>query len=170
MKEIFTIVPANLYRTTKDVDFHFIPIVPNMKSIDRVKHGINAISPGSVGDVKNPWYMHPHQMDNLIVFYGTRYVELYTKERGLVQLEVTPEKIMQNGKVLYEGPALLFWDTYVFHRINSGSEGSMSVNFAQRTNDFDIKNNFNIYDLNLETGEYSVIREGHIDQKDIFPE
>ena len=54
----------------------------------------------------------------------------------------------------------------IFHRIISGSEGSISINFATRTSKFDLADNFNIYDLNTNTGEYKVIRNGALDQPD----
>lgn len=38
------------------------------------------------------------------------------------------------------------------------------MNFARHFDGFDISTNFNIYDLNTGTGEYSVIRLGASDQ------
>ena len=55
----------------------------------------------------------------------------------------------------------------IFHRIISGEEGSISINFATRTSEFDLNNNFNIFNLNTKTGEYEVIKEGKDDQPDI---
>ena len=55
----------------------------------------------------------------------------------------------------------------IFHRIISGIEGSISVNFATRTDKFDIKDNFNIYKLCTDTGKYEIIKEGHEDQPDL---
>lgn len=168
MQDIFKIIPAKEFRNTDKVQFHFLPVLENLKGIDLVRHQPNATSPGAVGDVKHPWYMHPGQTDNLIVFHGKRIVELYSKEHGKMEtLEVTPETITHNGKVLYEGPAILSWPTHVFHRVNSGEEGSYSLNFAVRDENFDIDTEFNIYDLNTETGKYKVLREGFKDQKDI---
>ena len=166
MTEIFKIIPAKEFRSTEDVEFHFLPILENLKGLDLVKHQSNAISPGQIKDVERPWYMHPHQTDNLIVFQGLRHVELFRKgDSQITTLQVTPDKITQNGKILYEGPAILSWPTYTFHRIKSGEDGSYSLNFAVRAEEFDIRTNFNIYDLNIENGEYEVIREGHKDQK-----
>lgn len=134
--------------------------------MDLVKHGSNAISPGSLGDTQRPWYMHPNQIDNLIVFNGVRYVELYRVDQGkVIKLEVTPEKIIKDGEVLYEGPAMLSWPTDTFHRISSGKDGSYSLNFAVREEKFDIKTNFNIYKLDTSSGIFEVIREGFKDQK-----
>ncbi|MDY0143097.1 MAG: hypothetical protein RBR97_14505 [Bacteroidales bacterium] len=47
----------------------------------------------------------------------------------------------------------------------SGEEGSASINLATHHDMFDIKTNFNIYDLNTETREYKLLREGFKDQK-----
>jgi len=70
-------------------------------------------------------------------------------------------------KYYFDGPAMIVWPSGIFHRIISGVEGSISVNFSTRTKDFDIKNNFNIYQLCTTTGEYSIIKEGHEDQPDL---
>jgi hypothetical protein len=161
--EIYKIIPAKMLRETKNVQFHSLPILDELKGLDRVAHGSGAFSPGSIEGVERPWYMHPYQADNLIVFCGTRVVELY-KDGEMVRLEVTPEKIVKDGETLFEGPALLCWGVNTFHRIQSGIDGSMSLNFAQRYEGFDIKNNFNIYDLDTDSGEYKVIREGWKDQ------
>jgi hypothetical protein len=59
---------------------------------------------------------------------------------------------------------MLSWPTHVFHRVLSGPEGSAAVNLAYHHEGFDIRNNFSIYDLNTDTGDYSVIRAGHLDQ------
>jgi hypothetical protein len=166
MVEIYKIIPAKEFRNTESVQFHSLPLLENLKGLDLVRHQANAISPGSVGDTEKPWYMHPHQIDNLIVFQGVRYVDLYRVDQGeVVRLEVTPEKIIKNGEVLYEGPAMLSWPTDTFHRITSGTEGSYSLNFAVREEGFDIKTNFNIFKLDSDSGQYEVVREGFKDQK-----
>ena len=54
----------------------------------------------------------------------------------------------------------------IFHRIISGDEG-ININFATRTDKFDISDNFNIYDLNTRTGEYKVLKKGAEDQPDL---
>ena len=43
-------------------------------------------------------------------------------------------------------------------------EGSASVNLATHYDGFDIETNFSIYDLDVETGAYHVIRRGSRDQ------
>ena len=43
---------------------------------------------------------------------------------------------------------------------------SISINFATRTNKFNLDDNFNIYHLNTSTGEYHVIKDGSEDQPD----
>lgn len=165
---LFKIIKLKEFRRTEGVAFDVMveSMVPRVNAIDRVLHKNNAISPGPVGDVERPWYMHPHQEDNLFVLHGKRYVDLYTKEHGKVEkFVVTPNYIEHNGEVVYEGGAVLVWPTYVFHRIISGEEGSASINLASHLEGFDIKTNFNIYDLNTETGDYKLIREGYKDQK-----
>lgn len=145
-------------------------MVPKVDAIDRVIHRGPAVSPGPVGDVERPWYMHYHQSDNLLVLYGKRNVELYSKEHGKIEkFVVTPDYISHNGEVIVEGAGILIWPTNVFHRIISGENGSASVNLATHHQGMDLKNNFDIFDLNIETGEYKVIREGYLDQnmKDI---
>jgi len=49
----------------------------------------------------------------------------------------------------------------------SGKDGSISVNFSSRTNEFSLDDNFNIYDLDLSTGNSRIIREGIDDQPDL---
>ena len=41
------------------------------------------------------------------------------------------------------------------------------VNFSTRTKEFSLDDNFNIYDLDLETGNSRLIREGIDDQPDL---
>jgi len=66
---LYKIIPLKLFRKTKGVSFDILPkeIVPKVDAVDRVIHSKSAVSPGPVGDVAEPWYMHPHQDDNLMV-------------------------------------------------------------------------------------------------------
>lgn len=167
VKGLYKIIKFKAFRRTEGVSFDLFPMeeISHISSMDRVVHQSSAISPGSIGDVERPWYMHEYQADNLIVFYGAREVEIYTKEHGEIeQFLVTPDKVYKNGQLVYDGPAILVWPRNVFHRIVSTEEGSVSLNLAVHYKGFDIKSNFNIYDLNIETGEYKVIREGFEDQ------
>lgn len=174
MKEIeglYKVINLREFRKTAGVRFDVLPnsLMPDVHSMDRVLHSGGANSPGSVGDVERPWYMHPYQSDNLMVLHGTRYVELYTPEHGKIEkFKVTPDIIKKGGEILAEGGAMLVWPVNVFHRIISGPEGSASLNLAVHHDGFDINTNFNIYNLNTDTGEYRVIREGFKDQKNIF--
>jgi hypothetical protein len=52
----------------------------------------------------------------------------------------------------------------VFHRVVSGKLGSASLNLATHHEGFDINTNFNVYDLNTETGRFECVRAGHFDQ------
>ncbi len=165
---LYTIIPFIPLRKTKGVLFDKIPLneLPLFNAIDRVIHEKGAFSPGPVGDVERPWYMHPFQDDNLVVLHGIRDVDIYTPQHGRVEhFQVHPSKIYHNGRVLYDEPAMLVWPRGVFHRIISSEKyGSASINFAIHYSGFNIKTNFNIYDVDTETGEYSVIREGFLDQ------
>lgn len=167
VKNFYQIVPLKEFRRTKGVAFDIVPMsfMPRIDGIDRVIHDHGATSPGKTEGVERPWYMHPAQSDNLIVLTGTRYVDIYTKEHGKVEsFEVSANLVKQGGDVIYEGPVMLVWSTGVFHRIKSGQNGSASLNFAVRYEGFDIRTNFNIYDLNTETGDFKLLREGHLDQ------
>lgn len=164
---LYRIIPLTLLRQTAKVTFDCLPmdVLPRIDAIDRVLHEANATSPGPVGEVARPWYMHPHQDDNLMVLYGSRHVEIYNQGHGRVEaFTVTPHEIIRDGHVLYQGGAMLVWPCRVFHRIRSGPEGSASLNFAVHYQGFDLRTNFNIYDLDPESGKYRVIRAGHLDQ------
>ncbi len=165
---LYKVIPLQALRRTPGVLFDCIPpeLLPKIDSIDRVMHEHGAISPGPIGDVLRPWYMHPFQDDHLMVLQGTRYVDIYSVKHGKIEhFEVSPNKIIKNGKVIYDGPSFLVWPRGVFHRIQSDPQtGSASINFATHYEGFDLKTNFSIYDLDPATGEFKVIREGSLDQ------
>lgn len=167
VKGLYQIIELEPFRKTRGVTFDILPkdAIPKIDSMDRVIHRNSALSPGSTEGVERPWYMHPHQADNLMVFFGERNVDIYSVEHGRIEnFTVTPDSIMKNGELIHEGGAMLVWPANVFHRIKSGENGSASLNLAVHYDGFDISTNFNIYDLNTETGEYKVIREGFLDQ------
>lgn len=162
-KEMYRLLPLRILRQTTDIKFDEIPQC-DIPDIDRVIHGPNGISPYLVKSVKRPWYMHTHQDYNLLVLQGTRYVDIYCpKNKTKSSFIVTPNKVYKNNKLYFNAPAMLVWPSGIFHRIISGS---ISVNFATRHKGFDIKNNFNIYDLDIDSGEYKLIRNGYEDQPD----
>ncbi len=164
----YRIIPLTPFRRTEGVSFDFVPraAMGEIAAIDRVIHRGGAVSPGPVAGVERPWYMHPAQDDNLIVLAGTRVVDIFEKNHGRVEtFEVTPEQIRRHGQVLYDGSAMLVWPRRVFHRIRSLEGGSASLNFAVHYEGFDIRYNFNIYDLDPTTGDFRLLREGHLDQR-----
>ena len=164
---LYQIIALKPFRKTPGVVFDILPheAMPDVHSMDRVIHKGGAVSPGPVGDVERPLYMHPHQADNLMVFFGERTVDIYSVAHGRMEtFVVTPDRIVKNGKVIHEGGGMLVWPVNVFHRIRSGAEGSASLNLAVHYPGFDIRTNFNIYDLDTGTGAYRVIREGFKDQ------
>lgn len=167
VERFWRIIKLKPFRRTEGVAFDILPMkyLPRIDGIDRVLHKKGALSPGSVGGVERPWYIHPQQEDNLLVLAGVRMVEIYTLEHRRVEhFVVEPDKVYHNGELVFDGPAMLVWPTNVFHRIVSGEDGSASLNFAVRLPGFDIDTNFSVYDLDTATGEYRVIREGKLDQ------
>ena len=160
------IIPLKPLRSTPKVDFHLVPeIIQGLNSIDRVHHAPGAESPCLKNSMtKKVWYMHPNQIDNLIVYQGKRIVELFSSTHGKVEtFEVTPDSLKHDDKIIHEGPHVFGWPVNVFHRVHS-PEGSLSSNFAKWSEGFDIKTNFNIYELDTETGASRVVRAGHLDQ------
>ncbi len=164
---LYKIVPLNIFRRTPGVYFENVPTgaFSKISAIDRVIHVSNAVSPGRVGSIERPWYMHPHQEDNLLVLHGRRIVELYTKKHGKTEyFVVTPEYIKKNDRMVFEGAAMLCWPNLVFHRVMSSEEGSSAINFAVHHEKINMRTNFNIYSLDTATGEFHVIRQGYLDQ------
>lgn len=162
----FKITALKPYRKTAGVIFDAIPIgaLSAIGAIDRVLHDRGAYSPGTVGDVERPWYMHEGQEDNLIVLAGFRDIDLF-KDGRQAHFRLTPYSVAMDGTPLYDQPVMVSWSTRVFHRIASSPEkGSASINLAVRLPAFDLKTNFSIYDLNAGTGEFRIIREGLLDQ------
>ena len=164
---VYQVLSLTALRETDGVMFDTLPLsaFESLASFDRVIHAPGAASPGPVGDVDHPWYCHPHQADNLLVLHGIRYVDLYTPEHGRVeQFVVAPDRVEHNGHIVAKA-AMLIWPCNVFHRVRSCDiNGSASLNLASHFDGFDVRTNFNIYDLDTETGEARVIREGHLDQ------
>ena len=180
MSVLYRLIPLRILRRTSGVKFdEIVPSdIPNkISGIDRVIHKENSISPGpievstsgySTSLIKRPWYMHKGQDDNLMVLQGTRYIDVYNpNNKEKASFIVSPDKVYKNDKLYYDGPAMVVWPAGIFHRIISGSEGSISINISTRTDDFDLKDNFNIYDLDTNTGEYNVIKKGIEDQPDL---
>ena len=177
MNTLYRLIPLRTLRRTSGVKFdEIVPSdIPKIHGIDRVIHGPNSISPGPIEDItppiKRPWYMHSGQDDNLIVLQGTRYVDIYNpKTKDGASFIISPDKIYKNDKLYYDGPAMVVWPAGIFHRIISGSEGSISMNFATRTNKFNLDDNFNIYSLDKKTGNYSLLKDGSEDQPDLHYE
>ena len=171
---MYRIIPLRILRRTQGVKFdEMVPSdIPKISGIDRVIHGPNSISPGPLEDavvpIKRPWYMHDGQDDNLLVLQGTRYIDIFCrKSMTKASFIVSPDRIYKNDKLYFDGPAMVVWPAGIFHRIISGEEGSISVNFSTRTDKFNIKNNFNIYNLCTTTGEYQLLKDGSKDQPDL---
>jgi len=167
IKGLYKIIHLKEFRRTTDVVFSVLTpsFVPKVDAVDKVLHKNGAVSPGVNEKGERTWYMHPHQDDNLIVLQGERNVELYTKKHGEIEkFTVTPDCVyMDDGKTCFE-ESMLVWPRGVFHRIISGDAGSTSINLATHYEGFDVKTNFNIYNLDTDSGEYAVYRYGFEDQ------
>lgn len=159
------IVPLNKFRTTPNVSFETIPMIKDFSELDIVEHKKWAYSPSIKKDKElKPWYMHPHQIDNLVVFKWERFIDLYSKEYTKIEhFEVSNNTIKHNWEIIYRWKAIFWRYTNVFHRVYS-PEWSISLNLAQQMNWFDINTNFNIYDLDTKTSKSFIIREWHLDQ------
>ena len=171
---MYRLIPLRMLRRTQGVKFdEMVPSdIPQIDGIDRVIHGPNSVSPGPTEDAetpcKRPWYMHKGQDDNLMVLQGTRYIDIHCPtRRESASFIVTPDKVYKNDKLYYDGAAMIVWPAGIFHRIISGEEGSISINFATRTAEFDLEDNFNIYSLDQRTGVFRVIKDGSEDQPDL---
>lgn len=171
---MYRLIPLRVLRRTAGVKFdEMVPSdIPIINGIDKVVHGPNSISPGPVEEAdppcNRPWYMHPGQDDNLMVLQGTRYIDIFCPIKNTkASFIVTPDKIYKNDRLYYDGPAMIVWPAGIFHRIISGEEGSISINFATRNSKFSLQDNFNVYNLNTDTGKYTVLKEGSDDQPDL---
>ncbi|MBO1925958.1 hypothetical protein J3998_00080 [Thiomicrorhabdus sp. 6S2-11] len=159
------IMPLKTLRTTPNVAFYQVDgVVDGLSGVDLVVHGKDGRSPMIAGDDTWYWYMHTNQEDKLVVHTGHRVVQLFSQAHGKVeQFEVTSDAIYHNSEKIFDGAAILGWPPHVFHRVHS-PEGSVSTNYASRLEGFDIDTNFNIYQLDPLSGEYSVARIGSEDQ------
>ncbi len=167
VKGLYKIISIEEFRRTPNVEFSVLvgKNLPQIDSLDKVVHKNNAVSPGVNKEGVRTWYMHPNQDDNLIVLQGERNVEIYTPVHGRIEkFRSTSDCVFKNDDQVCYKSAMLVWPRGVFHRIVSSEEGSISINLATHYDGFDIKTNFNIYNLNTETGEYSVYRYGVEDQ------
>jgi len=167
VKDLYQVIQFEDFRKTPGVTFNILPqyIIKRADSLDRVIHGKSAVSPGPIDTIPRPWYMHDYQDDNLAVLSGTREVDIYSPAHGQIEhFTVTANDVYKNGHLIAKGGAMLVWPRGVFHRITSGEDGSASINLAIHYDGWDVKNNFNIYDVNTETGTFKLIREGFKDQ------
>lgn len=163
-KWVWYVIPTDRLRETKNVTFDAFSLMENVNWLDIVKHESWANSPTLPDWDTDVWYMHPGQEDNLMTLSWNRIVELYNpNKKNIDRFEISYDRILLNGELLYKGLVVLGWEMWVFHR-NHSPEWSISQNFAVRDEKFNIDTEFNIYKLNMETWEYKVAREGKEDQ------
>ena len=119
------------FRRTPGV--HFADIgVPGSNGIDLVEHHGPSISPPNKGR-RIQFYVHQHQTDNNRVIQGRRLFELYNglwnKRHWFVMLD-------ESSGALEIPPGTL-------HRSYSGLKGSILLNHAIRTDEYDETKEFN---------------------------
>eukprot|EP00727_Mastigamoeba_balamuthi_P005794 m51a1_g1834 hypothetical protein (187) ;mRNA; r:548515-549305 len=151
----------------KTTTFSGLPMAefPRIDGVDHMLVAPNAKSPGSVGAVDG-WYLHKYQQDNLLVMRGTHVAFLRRADRpGVVETFVVgPDFIERNGVRLLDGPCVLRWEPETYHQVHSGPEGSASLNFAVRCEGFDLKHEFDIWDVHGDGSDGVVVRQSHEDQ------
>jgi hypothetical protein len=175
MNKYYEIIEIKNFRHTEKVDFYTLPFFKEATAVDLVVHEPYANSPGKAQDIERPWYCHRHQVDNLLVIKGNRIVDLYYPEYGSIETfnvghdSISKLALDNYGKIIREdivskGLAIFKWKEGVYHRVRSGEEGSISINLAIHLPELDMETNFNIYDLNIDTSEPTLLREGFKDQ------
>lgn len=161
---VWYIIPIKKLRETTSVEFDAFPLFREINGIDIVRHEPGARSPSLPNGDTDVWYMHPGQEDNLITLCWNRFVELYNPNTKVIEVfEISHEEIKLNGKIIHEWPAILGWYVDIFHR-NHSPEWSVSQNFAVRDEKFNLDTEFSIYKLDIKSWEFSVSREGKLDQ------
>lgn len=161
---LFHIIPFKLLRHTNKVDFHSIPYLDHVNSMERVIHDAWAKSPWIVWDVKEGWYMHSNQEDNLITLDWVREVELYhPSHKKIEKFEISANYIKWNWKIVLDWPWILWWPTWIYHKNNSLISSS-SLNLWIRYEWFDVDTEFNIYDVDTNNWKVKMIRKGSLDQ------
>ena len=82
VESLFKVISLLRFRRTDRVTFDMAPgsMFGAIGAIDKVIHAPGAHSPGAVNGVARPWYMHPHQEDNLMVISGYRVVRTFGGE------------------------------------------------------------------------------------------
>jgi len=127
------------FRTTPGVHFGDIS-VPLSNGCDIVEHSGHAISPAMDGEVKY-WYRHSNQIDNNRVIKGERLFELFFEDWEHPHWFV----------FLNEKTGALQIPRNCYHRSVSGVNGSLLINHAIRTAQYDEKKEFATYPLLIDS-------------------
>ena len=79
------------------------------------------------------WYQNRFEKNNLMVLNGSRYLDLYCqrtyKKENLI---IHEDNIYRNGKLYYGSPAIISWSGDLFHKTESGENGSFSLNIIEK--------------------------------------
>lgn len=124
------LTPERTFRQTAGV--HFADIgVPGSNGIDLVEHTGPSVSPPD-RDRQPQWYVHAHQVDNNRVLHGQRLFELFNPHWNDKHWFV----------FLTPGSGAMEIPVGCYHRSYSGKEGSLLLNHAIRTKDYDESTEF----------------------------
>lgn len=132
--DMFELLPYETFRNTPSVKFYDIT-VDNSNARDLVVHSGRAISPND--DETGAWqfYMHQHQVDNLLAVSGGRTFYLVNPNWSEPYHEV---RIVAGGEILRIPPG-------TYHRSVSDPGGSIVINQAVRDDVFDVVSEFKIH-------------------------
>ena len=166
IKYLASLTPLDSFRKTPEVKFLKLDDVSKSSSaVNYIFHEPGAKSPQIENKKGHFWYMHTKQKDNMIVHRGYRIIELYSKRHGKKEtFELSNNFVKLNGKIIYNGPAILSWPPLVFHRITS-PKGSVSTNYAYYYQNFTKEHNYNIFNLDLSNGNCKIVRQASLDEK-----
>ena len=79
------------------------------------------------------WYQNRFEKNNLMVLNGSRKLDLYCprtyKKENII---INEDNIYRNGKLYYGSPAIISWSGDLFHKTESGENGSFSLNIIEK--------------------------------------
>lgn len=144
---MFTLIPLkNIKRCSSfKIDNLVVENGSNITGIFREIHGPKTKSSiGSENKIKKMfkikyncqeeiWYQNRFEKNNLMVLNGSRYLDLYCqrtyKKENLI---IHEDNIYRNGKLYYGSPAIISWSGDLFHKTESGENGSFSLNIIEK--------------------------------------
>jgi hypothetical protein len=78
-------------------------------------------------------FQNRFEKNNLMVLNGSRNLELYCPRTYRKEnLIINEDNIYKNGKLYYGCPAIISWSGDIFHKTESGENGSFSLNIIEK--------------------------------------